>query len=106
MGNIDILNNPSIAIVGCRDATEYGKQVSKDFSYKLSKSGFNIVSGLARGIDSFAHIGAVRAQGKTIAVLGNGLDTIYPKENEKLAREILNCGGAIISEYPLGVRTK
>ncbi len=103
-GNKDILNLPSIGIVGCRDSTEYGKEISQNFAYELSKNGFNIVSGLAKGIDSFSHIGAVKASGKTIAVLGNGLDTIYPKENVKLSQEILNSGGAIISEYPLGTK--
>lgn len=102
-GNKEILNNPSIAIVGCRDATEYGKQVAKKFAYNLSKNGFCIVSGLARGIDTLAHIGA---NGKTVAVLGNGLDTIFPKENIELAKEIIKKGGAIISEYPLGTRSR
>ena len=114
IGRQDILNDTNIAIVGSRDATEYGKYEAKDFAYKLSSNGFNIVSGLARGIDSFAHIGAleanentiaVNAKGKTIAVLGIGLDTIFPKENTKLAEEIIMTGGCTISEYPLGTRT-
>lgn len=105
IGRKDILNEINIAIVGSRDATEYGKYVAKDFAYKLCCNGFNAVSGLARGIDSYAHIGAINAKGKTIAVLGNGLDTIFPKENKKLAEEIINYGGCIISEYPLGTRT-
>ena len=104
IGRKDILNDTNIAIVGSRDATEYGKYEAKDFAYKLSSNGFNIVSGLARGIDSFAHIGAINAKGKTIGVLGNGLDTIFPKENTKLAEEIIMTGGCIISEYPLGTR--
>jgi DNA processing protein len=103
-GNKEILNMPSIAIVGCRQATQYGINIAQDFAYNLSKSGFNIVSGLAKGIDSCAHIGTVKANGKTTAILGNGLDTIYPKENIKLAENILSCGGAIISEYPLGTK--
>ena len=104
IGRKDILNETNIAIVGSRDATEYGKYVAKEFAYKLSKKGFNIVSGLARGIDSFAHKGTLNVKGKTIAVLGNGLDTIFPKENKKLADEIINTGGCIISEYPLGTK--
>ena len=104
IGRKEILNEANIAIVGSRDATEYGKYVAKDFAYKLSENGFNIVSGLARGIDSFAHIGAIKAKGNTIGVLGNGLDTIFPKENTKLAEEIIKTGGCIISEYPLGTR--
>lgn len=106
IGRKDILNQTNIAIVGSRDATEYGKYVANDFAYNLSNNGFNIVSGLARGIDSYAHIGALNANGKTIAVLGNGLDTIFPKENIKLAEKIINRGGCIISEYPLGTRPR
>ena len=104
IGRKDILNEANIAIVGSRDATEYGKYVAKDFAHKLCCNGFNVVSGLARGIDSYAHIGAINAKGKTIAVLGNGLDTIFPKENKKIAEEIINLGGCIISEYPLGTK--
>lgn len=106
IGRKEILNETNIAIVGSRDATEYGKYVAKSFSSYLSMSGLNIVSGLARGIDSYAHIGALRSKGKTIAVLGNGLDTIFPKENKKMAKEIIDTGGCIISEYPLGTRTR
>ena len=115
-GNKDILNNNSIAIIGCRDASEYGIKAAKYFSYNLSKEGINIVSGLAKGIDSYAHIGNICAQdelnleskdkeiGKTIAVIGSGLDIIYPKENKYLYDEIINKGGAIISEYPIGTK--
>ena len=103
-GNKEILDKANIAIVGCREATEYGKKVAYDFAYNLSKQGFSIVSGLAKGIDSYAHLGVVNANQKTIAVLGNGLDTIYPKENTKLAQSVLNSNGAIISEYPLGTK--
>ncbi|MBO6244608.1 MAG: DNA-processing protein DprA [Clostridia bacterium] len=104
MGNIEILNNPSIAIVGCREATEYGKKAATYFSYNLAKQNVTIVSGLARGIDSYSHIGALKANGKTIAVIGSGLDIIYPKGNEQLAKKIVEQGGTIISEYPLGTR--
>ena len=104
MGNIEILNNQSIAIVGCREATEYGKKAATYFSYNLAKQNVTIVSGLARGIDSYSHIGTLKANGKTIAVIGSGLDIIYPKENEQLAKKIVEQGGAIISEYPLGTR--
>ena len=116
-GNTKILNNKAIGIVGCREASTYGKSVAKYFSYHLAKKGVNIISGLAKGIDSYAHIGAICGQGygflgkekelncgKTIAVVGNGLDMVYPKENEKLAREIIETGGAIVSEYPLGTK--
>ena len=104
LGNEQILNNVSIAIVGCREATEYGKKATLYFSSNLAKQDINIVSGLARGIDSYAHIGALKVKGKTIAVIGSGLDIIYPKENEKLAQEIIKSGGVIISEDPLGTK--
>ena len=100
-GNKSILKNKSIGIIGCRDCTEYGKMVSKKFSYELAKENINIISGLARGIDSFAHLGAVIANGKTIAVLGNGIDITYPKENYYLEEKIIEKGGAIITEYPI-----
>ena len=104
-GNKEILNDKKIAIVGCREATEYGKKVANYFSYKLSREkNVTIVSGLARGIDSISHIGCLEGKGKTIAVVGNGLDLIYPKENITLANEIINNNGTIISEYPLGTK--
>lgn len=93
-----------IAIIGCRLCTKYGENVSKEFAYNLSKKNINIISGLARGIDSFAHIGSLKAQGKTIAVVGSGLDLIYPKENEGIANDIIKNGGAIISEYVIGTK--
>lgn len=103
-GNKEILNKVSIGIVGCRVASDYGKNVAQNFAYNLAKNNINIVSGLARGIDSFSHIGAIKAKGITVGVLGNGLDMIYPKENIYLAQEILNSNGAIISECPLGTK--
>lgn len=103
-GNEKILKNHSIAIIGCRDYSEYGKKCAEYFSYNLAREGKIIISGLAKGIDSFAHWGAVKAKEKTIAVVGNGLDTVYPKENQKLLEEILKNDGAIISEYPVGVK--
>lgn len=155
-GNKEILNGQNIGIVGCRDCTDYGKKAAKYFAYNLSKEkSINIVSGLAKGVDSYAHWGSVGSNievareancgkkqdysgkqklncgnkygtcgkqnincgklqnnceinkkdcGKTIAVLGNGLDMIYPKENIELANEIIRNGGAIISEYPCGTK--
>lgn len=91
-------------MVGCRDCTEYGKKVSMEFSYKLAKEGICIISGLAKGIDSYSHIGCMKAKGKTIAVLGNGLDQIYPKENILLHNEIIKTGGLILSEYVIGTK--
>ncbi len=141
-GNKNILNGENVGIVGCRDCTDYGKKAAKYFAYNLSKEKeINIVSGLAKGVDSYAHWGSVGANvemvrtkkcgktqndcgkqnvscgkiqkncgineincGKTIAVLGSGLDMIYPKENIELANEIIRSGGAIISEYPCGTK--
>lgn len=104
IGNKEILNNKNIAIVGCRESSNYGNKNSYNIAYELSKQNINIVSGLAKGIDANAHVGSIMAKsnGKTIAVLGNGLDIIYPKENKKIAMEIIKNGGAIISEYSLG----
>lgn len=104
LGNRSILNQKNFAIVGSRKATEYGKKVAMQISKELSENSLNIVSGLAIGIDSYAHLGCLQVKdaGKTIAVLGSGLDVIYPKENRKLAEQIINSGGCIISEYPIG----
>ena len=102
-GNIEKLNNKNIGIVGCRECTTYGKKSAEYFAYNLSKQNINIVSGLAKGIDSYAHLGSLNT-GNTIAVLGNGLDIIYPKENLELANEIIKRGGTIISEYTCGTK--
>lgn len=104
IGNKEILNDINIAIIGCRDSSIYGNNIAENLAYNISKNKIVIVSGLARGIDSKAHKGAIFANEKTIAVLGNGLDTIYPKENITLAKEIIRKGGTIISEYPLGTK--
>ena len=106
LGNKEILKESGIAIVGARRATEYGKKVAFKFSKELSARGINIISGLALGIDTYAHLGTLQqeSKGKTIAVLGSGLDVIYPKYNIALAKEILKRGGCIISEYPLGTK--
>ena len=103
-GNLKNINNESVAIVGSRMASIYGKKNSYYFSYELAKRNVNIVSGLAKGIDSYSHIGALKAKGKTIAVIGCGIDKIYPKENEKLYHEILKNDGLIISEYIVGTK--
>ncbi|MBI3638629.1 DNA-protecting protein DprA [Candidatus Wolfebacteria bacterium] len=92
---------PRVAIVGTRKATVAGKLMAKKISQKLSEMGIIVVSGLAMGIDTAAHEGAILAGAKTIAVLANGLDSIYPRQNENLAKRILELGGAIISEYPV-----
>lgn len=100
-GNIldDDIN--SLAIVGSRKASEYGLKTAFQFGKEIARSGFTVVSGMALGIDSAAHKGALKAGGRTIAVFGCGLNNIYPKSGMNLAREIAE-NGAIVSEYPLG----
>lgn len=98
-GNIDILNNFGIAIVGSRNCSKDGEKTAKEFSKKISKTQTNIISGLAKGIDSIAHSECISYGGKTIAVIGSGLNNIYPKENIKLYEQIIESGGAVISEY-------
>lgn len=102
LGNKEILKHKGIAIVGARNASEYGRKVTLQFSRKLSENGINIISGLALGIDTCAHLGTLQntSKGKTIAVLGGGINKIYPKQNIELARNIIKRGGCIISEYP------
>ena len=105
LGNLELLNyKNNIAMIGSRNCSSYGERAAKDFAYNLAKEDICIVSGLAKGIDSFSHIGALNAKGKTIAVLGSGLDNIYPKENIKLVEEIIKNNGLVISEYPLGTK--
>lgn len=93
-------DNLAVAVVGSRRATYYGKRQSELLSYDLALRGICVVSGLARGIDTYAHIGALKAKGRTIAVLGCGLNNIYPAENKKLAQDIAK-NGAVISELPM-----
>lgn len=105
LGNLELLNyKNNIAMIGSRNCSNYGERAAKDFAYNLAKEDICIVSGLAKGIDSFSHIGALNAKGKTIAVLGSGLDNIYPKENINLVEEIIKNNGLVISEYPLGTK--
>ena len=99
-GNLPANSSLAIAVVGSRRASLYGMAVAEQFSGRLAELGFTIVSGMARGIDAAAHRGALRASGTTVAVMGCGLDTIYPPENEKLFAEIA-AGGAVISEFPM-----
>ena len=87
-------------MIGCREYSMYGKNTALMFSEQLAKNNFTIVSGCARGIDSFAHAGTLKYKEKTIAVLGSGFNHIYPKENKPLYERIIKNGGAIISEYP------
>lgn len=104
-GNVKLLESEkTMAIVGSRDCTEYGRFVTKRFSHLLCKKNFTIISGMAEGIDSIAHQETLTSNGKTIAVLGSGINFIYPKNNEKLYYDILKNNGLIISEYPLNTR--
>ena len=98
-GNYELLKEPAIAIIGSRNCSKYGEIVAKRFSIDLAKKRIVVISGMATGIDTCAHIGTLIGKGKTIAVLGSGLEKIYPKENEKLYYNILEKDGAIISEY-------
>ena len=95
----------SISLVGSRDAKDYGRKVGYRLSFQLAQRGFTIVSGLAKGIDTSAHRGALEAGGRTIAVMGNGLSFIYPATNSDLAEKI-TASGALISEFPMGVKPK
>lgn len=106
LGNEKILNETAIAIVGSRNCTKYGAQNAYKFAYEIAKRNICVISGLARGVDAYSHKGAVLAKGKTIAVLGCGLDVIYPSENFELYKKIVQAGGTIITEYPLGTKPK
>ena len=101
-GNADLLSQPGIAMVGTRHPTPYGSGMAERLACDLATRGLVIFSGLARGVDSSAHRGAVSAKGKTVAVLGTGVDEIYPRENNRLAEQILALGGGIVSEFSLG----
>lgn len=100
-GSLSSVDKYSVAIVGTRTPTIYGKHVTEKFTAELAQRGIVIISGLARGIDTIAHATAVRSGGKTIAVLGSGVDIIYPSENRRLSEQIL-VSGAIVSEYYMG----
>lgn len=99
-GEFDDEASPMVAMVGSRKGSPYGRAVTKRMSRELASAGVTIVSGMARGIDTCAHLGALEAGGKTIAVFGCGIDIMYPPENESLFRDIIDHG-AVISEFPL-----
>ena len=101
-GAVNLLSRPAIAVVGTRHPSPYGSGVAEMLARDLAVRRLLIVSGMARGIDSCAHRGALTARMPTVAVWGTGIDVVYPKENKKLAEEILAGGGAIVSELPMG----
>src|SRR5687768_15191281 len=96
------VEQPGVAVIGSRMCSTYGENASEMLSRDLASRGITIISGLARGIDSAAHRGAINGKGRTIAVMGTGIDAVYPKENNRLVREILDSGGCIVSQFPLG----
>ncbi|MFH1640622.1 MAG: DNA-processing protein DprA, partial [Candidatus Omnitrophota bacterium] len=102
-GELKEKDKTSIAIVGSRRASFYGLSSAENFAQRLSSRGFTIVSGMARGIDTYAHKGALKARGRTIAVIGSGFNHTYPPENKKLA-EAICCNGAVISEFPIDAK--
>jgi len=94
----------SIAIVGSRRHSHYGQQSARQLSFQLASSGMTVISGLARGIDTFAHEGAIAAKGRTVAVIGSGLGQLYPPENMALAERIADGNGAVVSEFSLNTK--
>ncbi len=101
-GNVELLTRAGIAMVGTRHPTPYGSGMAERLAADLAAQGLVIISGMARGVDTASHRGAIAAKGKTVAVFGTGVDVIYPKENSRLSEQILALGGALISEFSMG----
>jgi len=101
-GDATQLAKPGIAVVGTRHPTPYGSGMAERLACDLAAQGLVIISGMARGVDTASHRGAISAKGKTLAVFGTGVDVIYPKENSRLSEQILSFGGALVSEFSLG----
>ncbi len=101
-GDEAVISQPGIALVGTRHPTPYGSGMAERLACDLAARGLVIFSGMARGVDTAGHRGAIAAKGKTVAVLGTGVDVVYPKENTRLVEQILALGGAVISEFPIG----
>jgi DNA processing protein len=95
-------DQPCVGVVGSRKCSTYGQNAALMLSRDLAQRGVSVVSGFARGIDAAAHRGALEASGRTVAVLGTGIDEVYPRDHKKLATEILDAGGALVSQFPLG----
>lgn len=104
VGDPAVLSRPSVALVGTRAATAYGRDTAERFAFGLAARGWAVVSGLARGVDAAAHRGALAGDGATAGVLGGALDQFYPAENRALAREMVERGGCVASEFPFGRR--
>lgn len=104
-GKLPDKTKTSIAIVGARNCSEYGKEMAEWFGKELANAGIQIISGLARGVDGYAHIGAIKSSGDTYGILGCGVDTCYPKEHISIFMNIQKCGG-ILSEYAVGTKPK
>ncbi|MGM0588209.1 MAG: DNA-processing protein DprA [Bacteroidota bacterium] len=104
LGDPLVLNEPMMAMVGTRRNTSYGRRMAEQFATELVNEDLTIVSGLALGIDTASHESTIEAGGRTVAVLGSGIDWIYPSQNKKLAKEIIQTGGAILSEFPPGTK--
>lgn len=102
-GEIQERDHHAIGIIGARRTTHYGSESAKKLAYQLAYSGLTVISGLARGIDTAAHHGALAAKGRTIAVIGSGLSKLYPPENKALAEKIRNGSGAIVSEFSMEI---
>ena len=101
-GALEALHLPQLAIVGSRNTSTSGRQLTSVFARELAASGFVITSGLALGVDSEAHMGALQGNGRTVAVVGTGIDRVYPARHRRLAQDIVEYGGAIVSEFPMG----
>jgi DNA processing protein len=97
----ECLEQPCIAIVGSRKCSTYGQNAASMLARDLAQRGVTIVSGFARGIDAAAHRGAIEGRGRTVAVIGTGIDEVYPRDHKKLADEVLDAGGAIVTQFPL-----
>ena len=102
-GNPEILSTPSVAVVGTREPSVYGSRMAKELAGGLASAGYTVVSGLAYGVDSISHQAALDADGRTVAVLGSGLDTIYPAENRDMAKKMCERG-CVVSEYLMGTQ--
>lgn len=103
-GNPEALSKPGVAVVGTRNITSYGRNSAKELTGKLVENGLSIFSGLAYGIDAIAHQTTLENKGTTVAVLGSGIDNVYPNKHVPLANQIVKSGGAVISEFPLGAK--